>query len=298
MKKPPESNNKVKLTIIILSYNVCELLIACLESIYRYNSTQLKSGEWEIIVPDNNSTDETVAKLKQAKYFGLTIIENKENIGFSAGNNIGAKEAKGKFVLFLNPDTVVQEGTIDYCLEFLETNPDVGAASVEVLLGNGKHDMTAHRGFPTPWNAFCFFSGLAKLFPHSRLFSGYTLGYLDLSTEHEVEAINGAFMMIPKQLGEKLQWFDEDFFWKGEDLDLCYRIKEQGYKIMYLPKKRIIHFKGSSNGHKKGSKTLAARFEVMRLFYKKHYGNKYPWIVKQIVFLGVDFKEFLAGWGL
>lgn len=294
MKKQPE----VELSIIILSYNVADLLINCLESIYRFDKTKLEKGDWEIIIPDNNSSDNSISILRQKNYSRLRIIENKNNLGFSAGNNVAAKQASGKYILFLNPDTVIEQGAINYCLSYLKANPEVGAATVEIMLGDGKYDMTAHRGFPTPWNSFCFFSGLSKLLPHSKLFSGYTLGNLDLKKEHEVEAINGAFFMMPTELGRELNWFDEDFFWKGEDLDFCYRIKESGYKVMYLPKRKIIHYKGSSKGHLRGSKTLEARFDVMRLFYSKHYQKKYPWFIKQLVFFGIDIRETLAGLGI
>lgn len=300
MNKPPikDKSASVELTIIILSYNVSEQLVNCLESIYSFDKDKLAAGEWELLVPDNGSTDNTITVLKEKNYPGLKILENKENLGFSAGNNVAAKQARGKYVLFLNPDTVVEKDSIGYCLNYLQQHPNIGAATVEVLLGNGKLDMTAHRGFPTPWNSFCYFSGLTKIFPTVKLFSGYSLGYLDLKTDHEVDAINGAFFMMPTTLGKELHWFDEDFFWKGEDLDLCYRIKEKGYKIMYLPKKKIIHFKGSSHGHRRGSKTLQARFNVMRLFYDKHYKDKYPGIVKEFVFAGIKLKEFLAGFGM
>lgn len=297
MKKQPKPDSP-ELSIIILSYNVSELLVNCLESIYKFDRQKLARGDWEIIVPDNNSNDDTLGVLKKKNYPGLRVIENSVNMGFAAGNNIAAKASKGKYILFLNPDTIVEPGAISYCLSYLQKNPEVGAATVEVVLGNGKPDTTAHRGFPTPWNSLCYFSGLSKIFPKSKLFSGYTLGHLDLKTEHVVDAINGAFFMIPRTLGERLGWFDEDFFWKGEDLDLCYRINELGYKIMYLPGKKIIHFKGSSRGHVKGSKTLGARFDVMRLFYEKHYRNKYPRLIKELVFAGIKIKEILTNAGL
>lgn len=282
MKKLQE---KPELSIIILTFNVERVIKACLNSVF----SSLKK-DWEVIVIDNNSTDKTVEMLKKFQHDSLKIIENKENSGFAGGNNIAVQQAQGKYILFLNPDTIVEQNTISYCVNYLHDHPDVGAATVKIVLGNGKLDYSCHRGFPTPWNSFCFFSGLTKIFPKVKSFSGYTLGYKNLNEIHEVDAINGAFFMIKKELGDKLNWFDTDFFWNGEDMDFCYRIKEEGYKIMYLPDKKIVHFKGSSGGHKKGSKTFYARFEVMKLFYDKHYRNKYPEFIRWLVFGGINLR--------
>lgn len=289
MKKQQEA----ELSIIILTYNVQNVIIPCLDSVFGY----LRPG-WEVIVVDNASSDKTINTIKGKKYPGIKIIENQKNLGFSSGNNIVAKKVFSEFVLFLNPDTVVEKDSISFPLEYLKKHPEVGAASVKVVLGNGELDDSCHRGFPTPWNAFCYFSGLSKVFPKTKLFSGYTLGYMDLNQPHEVDSINGAFWMMKRELGNKLGWFDEDFFWKGEDLDFCFRIKKEGYKIMYLPQEKITHYKGSSKGHQKGSKTYEARFDVMRLFYQKHYKDRYPKLVKELVFLGIDARKFLSSLGV
>lgn len=287
---------EVELSLIIVSYNNRKELPACLDSIYKFNDQEIKSGQWELLVVDNNSTDDTVQWLTAQKshYSNLKVIANHDNLGFGAGNNLGITKTSGRYILFLNPDTAVEKDSINFPLQYITTHPDVGAVTAKTVLGNGQIDATCHRGFPTPWNAFCFFSGLTKLFPHSKLFAGYTLGYLDLNKPHEVDAINGAYFMMPRILGNKLKWFDQDFFWKGEDLDLCFRIKETSCRIMYLPQVQIRHFKGASGGHKPGSKTLSARFEVMRLFYKKHYRDKYPALVYYLVLAGVKTLELLA----
>lgn len=293
-----QKKEKVELSIIILSYNTKGLLEKCLESLYTYYGDKISEGEWELIVADNGSSDGSQEVLKENAYKGLLFIDNKNNLGFAKGNNVVAKMSKGEFVLFLNPDTIVEKESISFPLAFIKGNCDVGAVTAKTVLANGDLDVTCHRGFPTPWNAFCFFSGMSRIFPHSKLFSGYLLGSLDLNTPHEVEAINGAYFLMPRDLGTKLGWFDEDFFWKGEDLDLCYRIKQLGKQVWYLPQVKIWHFKGASKGHKPGSKSLQARFDVMRIFYEKHYRNKYPWLVKQLVFLGINLKHFLANKGI
>lgn len=297
MKKQPK---KIKLSIIILTFNSENELPACLESIYKFDADKLTRQEWELTVIDNHSSDQTISQLRKNlfKYPHLKIIENRENLGFGPANNLAAKKSAGQFVLFLNPDTVVEKNSLSMPLSYLEGHPDVGVATAKLILGNNQVDMTCHRGFPTPWNSLCYFTGLSKVFPTSRFFAGYTLGNLDLNTDSEIDAVTGAYLMMPRLLGEKLNWFDPDFFWKGEDLDLCYRVKAAGYKVMYLPEAIVHHFKGASKGHQKGSKTLAARFEVMRLFYNKHYRNKYPTFIRLLVATGINILEKLANHGI
>lgn len=298
MSKPLNkvSSKEVELSIVILTYNNETQLPVCLDSIYKFNYLKLKNKIWEIIVADNNSSDNTVSNLEKdlKKYPNLLLIKNSQNLGFGPGNNLAANQAIGKYILFLNPDTKTEKDTINFPLEFISSHPDVGAVSVKTILGNGLLDYTCHRGFPTPWNSLCYFLGLSKLLPKSKLFSGYTLSYLDLDSPHEVDAINGAFFLMPSNLGRRLGFFDTDFYWKGEDLDLCFRIKSVGYKITYLPQVRLHHFKGSSLGHRRGSKTLEARFEVMRQFYDKHYSSKYPSFVRTLVFIGIHLRYLIA----
>ena len=140
------------------------------------------------------------------------MVDSGGNIGFSAGNNKGLPYAKGRYVLFLNPDTIVYPRTLSDMLAFMEKHPEVGAASCKLINKDGALDFNCHRGFPTPWNAFCYFSGLQKMFPKSKLFAGYTQGWKDLSSTHEVDAIEGAFMLVPRSVGEKIKWFDDDYF--------------------------------------------------------------------------------------
>ena len=291
-----KQQKEIELSIIILTYDSESQLPLCLDSIYKYNHEKLFTGDWELIVIDNNSSDQTVPDLKKSlpQYPNLTLIENRENLGFGPANNLAAKKAGGKFVLFLNPDTELERNSVILPLQYLQGGINVGAVSPKLVLGNGQIDMTCHRGFPTPWNSFCYFSGLSKLFPQSKLFSGYTLGNLNFDKPHDVDAISGAYFLMPKSLGQQLKFFDPAFFWKGEDLDFCYRIKEKGYKIMYLPQASVHHYKGSSHGHKRGSKTLQARFEVMRLFYDKHYQNKYPFWMRSLVLAGVKLRYLMA----
>jgi GT2 family glycosyltransferase len=289
-------------SIIIVSYNTRGVLLDCLKSIYQ------NAGEvsFEVIVVDNASKDGTEDEITKLKYPNFTYIQNKQNLGFSKANNAGIKKSKGRYVLFLNPDTKLYKDTFPEMVNFMDKTKDCAAATCKVLLPNGKIDDASHRGFPTPWNSFTHFSGLAKIFPKSKIFNGYNLGNLDLAKIHEIDVLAGAFMMVGRQAGEKVGWWDEDYFFYGEDIDFCYMLKQNGWKIYYVPTCSILHLKGVSGGLKKVSKEITtadketkkraskARFAAMRIFYKKHYEDKYPWILTRLVYLGIFLKQLTS----
>ena len=293
--------NKIKLSIIIVNFNTYQFLDKCLKSISENN---LSENDFEVIVIDNASKDNSPVLIKK-NYPKIILIANKKNAGFAKANNQAIRLAQGEYILFLNPDTIIPSGTLSFMINYLDKNPKVGIATCKVLLTTGELDDASHRGFPTPWNAFCQFCGLSSLFPKSKLLNGYHLGFCDLDKIHDIDACAGAFMLVRKAAGEKVKWLDEDYFWYGEDLDFCYRVKKAGWKIMFVPNVQITHFKGVSAGIKKHSQHLStadndtkllatkARFEVMRIFYEKHYKDKYPIWLTNIVFAGIKFKEYL-----
>jgi len=294
----------MNLSIIIVSFNTKNLLLDCITSIEK----TVKKNTYEVIVVDNVSTDgtrEEIEKLSKRKKY-LKVILNKENEGFSKANNRGVRLSSGKYILFLNPDMIMYDDTIDGMVEFVEKNEKAGAATCFLSLPNGKLDDAAHRGFPTPWRAFSHFSGLSRIFPKSKLFSGYSLSHMDITKTHEIEALAGAFMLLPRVAGDEVNWWDEDYFWYGEDLDFCYRLKKKGWKIYFVPKYKALHFKGASGGIKKTTKNLTtasedtkrkaqqARFDAMRIFYRKHYNDKYPKFISGLVLKGIDIKHFVS----
>lgn len=306
----------IDLSIIIVSYNTEKLLKECIESIVH----SVEKIEYEIIVVDNNSTDGSVELIQSSKFplrreaskvenqsLKLKVIKNDQNLGFSKANNIGVKHSNGKYVLFLNSDTVVYPNTIETMVNFVDNSLEIGAATCKLVMPNGKLDDASHRGFPTPWNSFCHFSGLGKMFGKTQLFNGYNLGWKNIDKIHEIDALAGAFMMVRREAGEQVDWWDEDYFWYGEDLDFCYRLKKKGWKIFYNPNVSILHYKGVSGGLKKESKELTtassvtkamaakARFEAMRIFYKKHYKNIYPWYVNLLVQNGINLTQKIVG---
>ena len=274
------------LSIVILNFNVRDLLLKCLESVFK---SKRSHDKWQIIVVDNASMDGSVEAVRE-KYREVELIENKKNLGFSAGNNVGVKRVKAPAILFLNPDTVVIDDAINKSLKFLLSNPDIGALNCRVELPDGRLDYSCHRGFPTPWNAFCYFSGLSKIFPKLAIFSGYTATYLDTRTTHEIDCLTGAFLMVRKIAAEQIGWWDTDYFWNGEDIEFCYSLKEKGWKIFFYPEVKIIHYKGSSAGKEK-SKTVSHGISAMRIFYMKHYYKNYPPLIRDLILAGIKFLE-------
>lgn len=295
------------LSIIILTYNTKDITIDAIKSIEKNYPKEVKSGEYQVIVCDNASTDGSLQALNEYKNTSsiklFHVVDNGGNIGFSAGNNKGVPFAKGKYVLFLNPDTIVYEKTLNYMLDFMEKNPNVGASSCKLINKDGLIDFNCHRGFPTPWNAFCYFSGLQKLFPKSKIFAGYTQGWKDLDTNHVVDAIEGAFMLMPYKIGEKVGWWDEDYFFYGEDLQFCYNIQKLGYPVFYVGEVNIMHIGGAASGIKRQSQNITTanietkkrlqkeRFRAMRVFYSKNYKDKYPFFIYWLVLFGIKLAE-------
>lgn len=286
------------LSIIIVSYNAKEYLKECIDSIIENVSKKI---EYEIIVIDNASTDNTIKEVKTKK--NIRLIENKENLGFSRANNIGVKEARGRYLLFLNPDTIIYPYVLEEMVAFMDFHKEAGAATCRLLMENGEMDYACHRGFPTPWNSFCYFSGLGKILKQVSLFNGYTLNNKNKQNIHEVDAISGAFMFIRHKAGEEIGWWDEDYFFNGEDIDFCYELKQKGWKIYYIPYYLVLHYNGISGGTKKSTQNITTadittkrfvtkmRFDAMKIFYKKHYYNKYPKLISFLVIGGIDLLE-------
>jgi hypothetical protein len=282
-----EKQNNPSLTIVILSYNVRPLLADCLKSLEK---AKKRNDNWQVIVVDNKSSDDSVEYLR--KHFPkVRLMENDRNSGFSAGNNIALRKVTTPYTLLLNPDTFVYPDTIQTVLSYVHTHPEVGAATCRVELPDGSLDYSCHRKFPDPWNSFLYlFSGSLKRYS----------SYSDNSTGtkiHEIDALTGAFALIRTKAGKSLQWLDEDYYWNGEDLDFCYRLKESNWKVVYLPAVKITHFKGSSSGlwhtgkfkvnRANKIRSVNAGIDAMQIFYSKHLASKYPVLVNWVVNVGM-----------
>ena len=230
------------------------------------------------------------------------IIKNKTNFGYPKGNNQGLKYANGEYILFLNSDVLIKRVNFKQLLRYLDSRPDVGVLTVNVTLPDGKIDPASHRGFPTIWNSLCYFIKLEKIFKNipvlNRIFGGYHLVNYDLQTIHEIDSPTGAFYLTRKSILDKIGGFDEAFFMYGEDLDLSYRIKELGLKILYYPLYKVFHLKyasGLNHGNDKTRSQIKNHFyNAMRVFYKKHYHHKYPSILNKTIYAFIDFKEKIS----
>ena len=245
----------------------------------------------EVFVVDNNSSDDSRDFFKD-KFSSVKFIWNKENIGFSKANNIALKEATGKYILFLNPDTLLPEDCLEKSIAYLELHSEAGALGIKMLDGSGNFLKESKRSFPSPATSFCKLSGLAKLFPHSKVFAKYYLGNIDEEKNHEVEVLAGAFMLIPKKIIDSVGSFDESFFMYGEDIDLSYRIREAGYKNLYFSDSSIIHFKGEST--KRGGLNYVRLFyKAMSIFTRKHYGNR-AFVFNLLIHVGILLRAFLS----
>jgi GT2 family glycosyltransferase len=229
----------------------------------------VRNIDGEIIVIDNHSSDDSFAFF-QNEFPEVHFIWNKENVGFAKANNQGLAIAKGENILFLNPDTIVPEDCFEKCVAFINRNNC--ALGIKMLDGSGNFLKESKRAFPAPGTSLFKLFGLAKLFPHSKIFGKYHLGYLNENENHEVDVLAGAFIMVPKKILDTVGGFDEDFFMYGEDIDLSFRIQKAGFRNFYFSESSIIHFKGEST--KKGSLNYVKMFyKAMSIFVKKHYGN-------------------------
>lgn len=278
------------LSIIILSYKSKDDLARLLPSVFASSGitftphpNPLPQGErgrtGEVIIVDNGSNDGTF-EWAETQLKDLKIIKN-SNTGFASGNNIGIKQAYGKYILLLNPDTQIQSDTLEVMLNFMEQREEVGISGCKVVKPDGSLDLACRRKFPNPWNSF------KRLFLLSR--ADYNLTYVDENLEMEIDSVMGAFLLIRRTVVDRIGLLDEEFFMYGEDIDWCWRCKEAGWKVWYYPKTFITHFKGSSSAQI-AFRALKWFHDAMWIFYRKHYKNKYPFILNWAVFLGVYFR--------
>ena len=259
----------MKLSVIIVNYNVKHFLEQCLNSVRK----ALQHVDAEVWMVDNNSVDQSVEMVRE-KFPEVLVIANKDNPGFSVANNQAIKKSKGEYVLLLNPDTIVEEMTFKKVVDFMDAHDEAGGLGVKMVDGNGNFLPESKRGLPTPAVAFYKIFGLSSIFPKSKTFGKYHLGYLDKEETNEIEVLSGAFMMMRKKTLDEVGLLDETFFMYGEDIDLSYRITLGGYKNYYFPETRIIHYKGEST--KKASVSYVFTFyQAMVIFAKKHFSLRY-----------------------
>lgn len=294
----------MKLSIIIISYNTSSLTKKCLDSLTQTLIIQ-NFTDCEIIIVDNYSSDNSVGMLQtyksKSKKIPIITIFNSHNVGYGKANNIGAKVAKGDSILLLNSDTIIKNINFLNLLSFFNKNKNIGGLTVRVEFLNGAIDPASHRGFPTIWNSLCYFLKFEKIAQYipflKKYFGGYHLINLDFNTIHEIDSPSGAFFLIKKYVWNKTHGFDPEYFMYGEDLDLSYKIKQLGYKILYYPKYSIIHLKHQSGLKTKNTsiqKVTKKHFYIsMKIFYRKHYAQNHLTIINKIIYFLIDLKTYL-----
>lgn len=278
----------MELSVIIVNYNVKYFL----ENTIRSLKDTVKNIDYEIIIVDNasrdGSRDHILSKFSDVKY-----IYNNSNLGFATANNQGLKISSGKFILILNPDTIVKENSVNLLVDYMKKNEKTGLVTCKIIGPEGTLDASCHRSFPTIWNSFCHLSGLGRLFHGSKLFASYNLLYLEDDRIAEVDAVSGSFMLLRREIIEEGIMMPEEYFMYGEDIDFCYQIKKSGYKIEYVPIAEIIHYRGQSSKKDK-IKLRKYFFDSMKIFVKKNYTSKYSLFFKFILDLAIMFTFVMS----
>ena len=282
------------LSIVIVNYNVRFYLEQCLDSVFRSSCP----FDFEVFVVDNVSTDGSVSYLEK-RYPQVHYIQNNENVGFARANNQAIRQSAGRYVLLLNPDTIVGEHTLADSVRLMDSHPDAGGSGTRMLRTDGSFALESRRGLPTPFVAFCKMSGLTKLFPRSRTFGRYYMRYLDENVENEIEIISGAYMMLRREALDTIGLLDETFFMYGEDIDLSYRLLKAGYKNFYSPSP-ILHYKGEST-QQTSFRYVYTFYNAMQIFFNKHF-HRYGllvslpisaaiWVRSAFAYLGNQFRR-------
>ncbi len=285
-------NDDFKLSIIIVSYNTKNILKNCLDSIFN----KIKEINFEVWVVDNASTDGSVGMIKK-EFPKVNIIENKKNVGFAGANNQTIKKANGQYIFLLNPDTIILDENIKEIIKFMDDHQQAGACGPLVLNKNGTMQKQCKRGFPDFWNSFTYYSGLWKLFPNNKwwkkTFGGYFL--LDKPDDKicEVDCLSGAAMIFRKEIFNKVGLLSEDYFMYWEDIDICYRIKQEGYKIYFVPLSKVMHIGGAGGTKIQPYKNIKYFYRGGYIFYKKFIAEKHNFFINFLYYVGIGFSFVL-----
>ena len=279
----------MKLSVIIVNYNVKYFLEVCLHSVLR--SAAVIAAE--VIVVDNNSTDDSNQMVRE-KFPDVTLIENKDNKGFSKANNQGVAIAKGEYILFLNPDTVMPEEFLAKMLGYMDAHPEAGAVGPRLIDGKGQFAPDAKKSFPSLSVAIFKTTGINKLFSKSAYFNKYYAVHVGERQTAPVDVLSGCCMLVRKSAMDKAGGpFDEDYFMYCEDVDLSYRIEKAGYKNVYFPEVDLIHYKGEST--RKMTLSYVRIFnEALVTFVKKHYTKKDARMFVLFINIGIILRAILG----
>lgn len=275
----------IDVSICIVTYHARDLLRDCLRSIYGTAG----SPSFEIIVVDNHSEDGTVEMLG-SDFPNVHLLVNDHNTGYTRPNNQAMRISHGQYILLINPDTVVEPKSINELVDFLDVHPEVGIVGPKVLNRDRTLQKQCRRSEARPWDTFCYFSGLSRLFPHDKRFAGYLMTYLNEDTVHEAEAVSGSCMLIRRKVIDQIGYQDEDFFAYQEDTDFCRRARLAGWKIFYNPLAQIIHFAGEGGSGVQPFRSIVEWHRSYYLYYRKHFAKDYPFGFNAIYYLGMLIK--------
>lgn len=268
-----ELTDTPEVSVAIVHYETPELLERCLRSL----RGSREADRLEVFVVDNASSRFHADECRNA-FPGVTIIQNEANVGFAVASNQALRLASGRYLLLLNPDTRVELETLSVMRDYMDAHPDVGCATCRLELPDGSLDLACRRLFPTPERSFYRMTLLSRLFPRSRRFGQYNLTYLDEWTETQIDQPCGAFMMVRSEIRDTIGLLDERYFMYGEDTDWAYRIKQAGWRIMYVPSTTVHHDKRAASSQYR-SRTIRYFYDAMLLFYDTHYRPIYPrWV--------------------
>jgi len=286
------------LSIIIVNYRTPDLLRDCLNSVY----ASVGTFSFQVYVVDNCSQDNS-CQMVELEFPQVQLIASEVNGGYSYANNLALRalgfanpgqetaslDRLPRYVLLLNADTKLPPTALSEVIGYMDAHPDTGIVGPRLVRADGSLDKACRRSFPSPMVSFYHMVGLSRLFPHSKRFARYNLTYLDPSISTEVDAVNGAFMMLRREAIVQVGLLDENFFMYGEDLDWAFRIKQAGWKVFYKADVKVLHYKGASSRHSR--KARYEFYRAMYLFYRKHYARSMPFFVDWLVVFGI----FLAG---
>ena len=279
----------MKLSIVIPTYNAHEWIQGCLDSIRLHHP----AFDYEIIVVDDLSTDDTVAIVRQ-QYPDVRLFANEKNVGFGKTVNVGLQASAGDYILILNNDTWMHEGALDAMTAYLDAHGDVGIVGPKVLSGDGSLQQQCRRRIPTPMAALFYFTGVAKMFPKNPSVAGYLMTAADENETTEVDAVSGACLMVRRSVLDTLQGFDPEYYLYGEDMDFCWRTKLAGWKVVYFPGAAITHFGGMGGTAKKKIYATIEWHRAMWIFYRKHRAPKAGFPERALVYSGIAVKTAIA----
>ena len=277
------------LSICIVSFNTRDLLRDCLNSIF----SSLTQYSYEVIVADNGSADGS-SEMLAAEFPQVQVIQNTSNLGYTVPMNQALRAAAGRYLMQLNPDTVLTPGLLESLLGFMESQPRVGICTPKVLNSDGTLQMQCRRSAARPWDAITYILGFSKLFPNSRLFGRYLMEYLPEDQINEVEAVSGSCMLIHRGVVDQIGYLDEQFFAYQEDAEFCFRARKPGWQIFYVPTAQLTHFGGLGGSRFVPYRGIYAWHRSYYLYYRKHLAREYFFLVNWLVYLGIGLKYLFA----